>query len=157
MFFVLHVMALLLDMEFSSVDYITKTWIPWNARFIKCFTTILPHFGSTSSSRVEGNHCVMKRYIKISQLDLFSIYKTLKLMLASQFVELSKGLQQEQVKVYHLHNIPLFSQIIKRVSKFALNKILDQLNRLKNNDSVGLCLSSFTGICLLYTSDAADE
>jgi len=132
--------------EQPALNYITHTWLPWKERFVKCFTGKNPHFGTTSSSRGEGSHFVLKRFLNISQLDMLSVYKKIKLMLANQFVELSKHIENDKLKVYHRHSTSIFCQIVKRVSKFALDKIWDQVKLLNSEKDVGDCLGSFTNI-----------
>lgn len=131
--------------EQQALSYISQTWLPWKERFVSCYTGKQPHFGTTSSSRGEGSHFVLKRYLKISQLDIFSVYKRLKLMLANQFVELSKHLEDEKIKVYHRYSDPIFSNIIHHISKFALDKIWNQFQLLSTTDAAtGECLGTFT-------------
>ena len=68
----------------SAIAYIQ--WIPLKKKIVVCYTGRHHNFGTTSSSRGEGSHFVIKRYIQISRLDLLSVYHKLKLMLANQFV-----------------------------------------------------------------------
>ncbi len=95
------------------------------------YTGKQPHFGTTSSSRGEGSHFVLKCYLKIPQLDILSVYKRLKLMLANQFVELSKHLEDKKIKVYHRHSDPIFSNIIHSAVHFGVLLLPSVMGRVK--------------------------
>ncbi len=44
---------------------VNQNWIPYKFLFVSCFVNNYPHFGSTCTSRVEGNHHTLKTYIYI--------------------------------------------------------------------------------------------
>jgi hypothetical protein len=75
---------------------------------VRCFTGNNPHFGTTTSSSGKGSHFILKRFLKIAQLETLSVYKKIKLMLANQFVELSKHIENEKIKVCHGHRTSFF-------------------------------------------------
>jgi hypothetical protein len=53
--------------------YIKSIWIlPYEKKFIKAYTNNYLHFNSTTSSRAEGSHSVLKRYLQVSihELDI---------------------------------------------------------------------------------------
>ena len=62
-------------------DYLNVTWLPHKEKFVGCYINQFPHFGSSSTSRVEGNHHVIKSYVRLGKLDLFVVLKRLSLML----------------------------------------------------------------------------
>ncbi len=59
-----------------------------------CFVHEFPHFGSASTSRVEGNHHVIKLYLCVSTLHLLTLTKRLGFMLANQRVELNIAIEK---------------------------------------------------------------
>jgi hypothetical protein len=59
-----------------------------------CFVDEFSHFGSTSTSRVEGNHHVIKLYLCVSTFHLLTLTKRLGLMLANQRVELNAAIEK---------------------------------------------------------------
>jgi hypothetical protein len=104
-----------------------------------------PHFGNTSSSRVEGNHHVIKTYLNTSTVDLLTVFDKMKLLLANQFVELSRAVETDKLKLSSVHDVPVMSSIVRRISKFALKKIKEQLDFLKEDDGeISVCLGSFS-------------
>lgn len=56
----------------KTLDYISEYWIPHKEKFVSAFTAKYFHIGTVTSSRVEGNHSIIKQYLGTSRLDLFS-------------------------------------------------------------------------------------
>ena len=84
------------------------------------------HFGTTSTSRVEGNHHTIKSYLQLEKLDLLQVIKKLHLMLSNQKAEITKGIENEKIIFSHSHRIDCFKNLIFKVSQYALEKILHQ-------------------------------
>ncbi|KAI9914685.1 hypothetical protein PsorP6_007660 [Peronosclerospora sorghi] len=84
-----------------------------------------PHFGTAATLRGEGNHYVMKQYLKIENADLLMVQNRLKLMLNTQFVEEQK-MEFDKVSVAHNHAAWYMKDILGKVSNFALQKLADQ-------------------------------
>ena len=66
-------------MKFSSdygeywkeIDYLKTTWIdPWSMSLLRYWTNRFLHFGLTVTSRSEGGHAILKKYIGVSTGDL---------------------------------------------------------------------------------------
>ena len=127
------------------LEYIKTYWIPYKEKFLYCFTNIYMHIGSTSTSRVEGNHSVLKSYISISKLNLLEVFKRISLMLLNQAKELKSSIMLEQLKLSHRHRLNIFASINKKVSQFALDKILEQYKYADNNE-ISECTGHFTKI-----------
>ncbi len=47
----------------EGLKHHSQTWLPHTEKFMACFVDEFPHFGSASTSRVEGNHHVIKSYV----------------------------------------------------------------------------------------------
>jgi hypothetical protein len=90
-----------------------------------------PHFGSASTSRVEGNHHIIKSYLHISTLHLLTLTKRLGLMLANQRVELYVAIEKQKQHLAHHFNHHCFKNLIYNVSNFAQGKLLGQLKLAK--------------------------
>ena len=52
----------------NAFHYVESQWMPYVDRFVACFVDCM-HLGQTSTSRVEGNHHVLKSYILTSCLE----------------------------------------------------------------------------------------
>ncbi|KAI9915878.1 hypothetical protein PsorP6_006867 [Peronosclerospora sorghi] len=86
-----------------------------------------PHFGTAATSRGEGNHHVMKQYLKIANTDLLMVQNRLQLMLNTQFVELEQNMEFDKVSVAHNHAEWYMKDILGKVLNFALQKLAEQV------------------------------
>jgi hypothetical protein len=78
----------------AAWQYVNTTWMPHKERFVAYYIDEFPHFGSASTSRVEGNHHVIKSYLHVGTLHLLTLTKRLGLMLANQRVELNVAIEK---------------------------------------------------------------
>ncbi len=68
--------------------------MPHKERFVACYIDEFPHFGSTNTSKVEGNHHVIKSYLRVDTFHLLTLMKQLGFMLANQRVELNVAIEK---------------------------------------------------------------
>jgi hypothetical protein len=111
----------------AAWQYVNTTWMPHKERFVACYIDEFPHFGSASTSRVEGNHHVIKSYLRVGTLHLLTLTKRLGFMLANQRVELNAAIEKQRVHKAHRFGHSYFKDLIYKVSEFALDKLLQQL------------------------------
>jgi hypothetical protein len=78
----------------TAWNYVNNTWLPHKEKFVACFVDKFPHFDSASMSRVEGNHHIIKSYLRINTLHLLTLTKWLGLMLANQHIELNVAIEK---------------------------------------------------------------
>lgn len=127
----------------SVVDYVEKTWIVRKEQFVRCYTDQYLHLGSRSTSRGEGSHFVIKRYINLARCDLLQVFTKLNHLLENQFCELNQHIEDEKLKIMHQHRIPLFEPILQNISRYSLNLLLEQYHlSLKAEESS--CSGCFT-------------
>lgn len=50
----------------GAVDDIKRNWLPLKEKFLSCYIDKYLHLGSTCTSRVEGSHTALKKYLKTS-------------------------------------------------------------------------------------------
>jgi hypothetical protein len=108
-------------------QYVNTTWMPHKERFVACYIKEFPHFGNASTSRVEGNHHIIKSYLRVGTLHLLTLTKRSGLMLANQRVELNAAIEKQKVHKAHRFGHSCFKDLIYKVSNFALDKLLQQL------------------------------
>ena len=77
--------ALLKFQDFSSshpraFSYISENWLTFKEHFVMFYIKNIRHFGSAATSRVEGNHHVLKSYIKLGRLHILEVVKRLTLL-----------------------------------------------------------------------------
>lgn len=71
--------------HYEDVVYIYTTWLePWQTRLCKAYTNEIMHFGTTTTSRVEGTHRVLKANLKCSTGDLMAVVDGIETMLMNQ-------------------------------------------------------------------------
>ena len=51
------------------VDYCKKTWLPYKKYFVDAWTENFTHFGNRVTSRAEGAHSLLKKYLQVSTGD----------------------------------------------------------------------------------------
>jgi hypothetical protein len=57
--------------------YLSRTWWPYNAKFVSAWTNSITHFGCHTTSPVEGTHAKMKTWLDNSGGDLLSVFQSL--------------------------------------------------------------------------------
>ncbi|KAI9913225.1 hypothetical protein PsorP6_006225 [Peronosclerospora sorghi] len=72
------------------------------------------HFGTNSTSRGEGNHFVLKRYLKIANSDLLMVLKNLERLLAARFTDLNADMESEKLVIAHSHKMALCIRLSRR-------------------------------------------
>ncbi|KAI9916286.1 hypothetical protein PsorP6_017957 [Peronosclerospora sorghi] len=72
----------------EAVAYIDKQWTPFKTRFVSAWTNLVLHFNNVNTSRVEGAHSVIKKYIKVSTLDLWDVCRRLEMAMRNAVGEL---------------------------------------------------------------------
>ncbi len=85
----------------TAWQYVNTMWMPHKERFVAYHIDKFPHFGSASTSRVEGNHHVIKLYFRVGTFHLLTLMKQLGLMLANQCVELNAAIEKHRVHKAH--------------------------------------------------------
>jgi len=105
--------------------------MPHKERFVTCYIDDFPHFGNANISRVEGNHHVIKLYLCVGSLHLLTLMKQLGFMLANQHAELNDAIEKQRVHKAHWFGHSYFKDLIYKVSDFALDKFLQQLNHVE--------------------------
>jgi hypothetical protein len=94
--------------------------MPYQVHFVRCFADEHIHLGMRVTSRAEGSHAVIKKYINLAKCDLLTVQQRLNLMLEAQFTELRETIEKKKLRVIHAHRQPIFQNLVQKVSKFAL-------------------------------------
>jgi hypothetical protein len=92
---------------------------------------------------VESAHSILKSYFQVSTGNLKRVLDKVTLLLTNQHAEHATVLDQEQQRSPHDVNIPLFTELIGKVTSFALRKILQQYQRLSSLP-LPQCTNSFS-------------
>lgn len=106
----------------------------WKSRF----------FGNRVSSRAEGAHGKLKKYLQVSTGDFHQVKNKICLAIENEFKEIKVQLSSEKIRVPHKYNISFFKEIINRVSVFATREILKQYEMVKHGTMQPICKGHFT-------------
>ena len=113
------------------LKYIETTWLkPWKESIVRAYADRYLHFGNRATSRVEGGHSILKRYLQISTGDLKHALEKINLMLTNQINEHQVAMAQAKDRTPQRFMVPFLSELIGHVTPFALHKIMDQHNLL---------------------------
>ena len=104
----------------TVMEYVNSTWMPHTDKFVACYINEYLHFGSSSTSRVEGNHHIIKSYIRLGSMDLLVLLTRLTAMLANQTTELNAEIRRQQIIVSHHLKHDVFRHLHPKVTLFAL-------------------------------------
>ena len=96
--------SLLNFQEFSSsypqaFRYISENWLPFKEHFVMYHIKNIRHFGSAATSRVEGNHHVLKSYIKLGRLHILEVVKRITLLWKNQLCNIHKEVERQKLAV----------------------------------------------------------
>src|ERR1700740_910565 len=95
---------------------------------LRVYTKDVLHLDSTTTSRDEGVHGMIKRDLKCQQTT-FSLLRSMERTLTHQHQKVVDEIEQEKVSISVSHRIPLFREVIGKISSTALAKAL----ALRNN------------------------
>lgn len=126
------------------VDYLQTTWIgPHKTRFVAAWINRFMHLGATVTSRVEGAHGRLKRYLGTSTGDLLTVFNSMHEAWENEFVEwrIQRGTERTK-RVGGTLSHPLFDQVHLQISRYALHEINEQLKKVhlsrRSHDAVPL-------------------
>jgi hypothetical protein len=99
---------------------------------VKAWVNQYLHFGNTTTSRVEVIYAVLKEYLKRLDLNIFEVWKTIKLALFNQLTELKSNQAKQQIRTPLELSRALYSSVYGWVSYEALRKVDEQRRLLVN-------------------------
>lgn len=124
------------------INYIHKTWIPFKEKFVYAWTKKNLHFGNHVTSRVEGAHSKLKKYLQVSTGDLRGVKDKICLAIDNEFQEIKTQLSHKKIRIPHKFRIPLFNQLVGNVSLYALKEPFEQYE-LAISDISSTCKGNF--------------
>jgi len=131
----------------KAVDYINDTWIIHKEKFASPWVDQHMHLGNKTTSRVEGCHAVMKKYIQVSTGNLWTAHGRIIQLNRHQYDEWQAQNAREKIRILHFSKSELYRNVVGKISHFAMKAIKDQENiyldsRSKNSSSE--CTQVFT-------------
>ncbi|KAF7140654.1 hypothetical protein RHSIM_Rhsim06G0076500 [Rhododendron simsii] len=114
-------------------NYIKNTWLPFKEKFVKTWTGNHLHFGNRVTSRAEGAHAMLKRYLTVSTGNFHEVREKICLAIENQHNEIETKIASKKLRVIHKFRIPMFKELITHVSIFALSELLKQYELLTSS------------------------
>ncbi|KAI9910080.1 hypothetical protein PsorP6_011085 [Peronosclerospora sorghi] len=117
----------------TAVEYLRKTCIDpfFKEKFIVAWTNKVTHFGHSVTSRGEGGHGRLKKYLGTSRLDLIQCCKRIKQSMENFLTDYRAELANDRMQIpLFAHPSPrsdILQNVTKAISNFALKKINDQV------------------------------
>ncbi|KAI8568648.1 hypothetical protein RHMOL_Rhmol02G0216800 [Rhododendron molle] len=124
-------------------NYIQNTWLPFKEKFVKAWTGNHLHFGNRVTSRAEGAHAMLKRYLSVSTGNFHEVREKICLAIENQHNEIKTKIASEKLLVIHKFRIPMFKELVTHVSIFALSELLKQYE-LAASSLLDPCRSQFS-------------
>ncbi|RYC77271.1 hypothetical protein BFJ63_vAg19855, partial [Fusarium oxysporum f. sp. narcissi] len=83
----------------EEVKYIKTNWLDqYKEKLVKAWVNQHPHFDNVVTSRVEGIHWLLKSHLKVSTLDLFEAWRSIKHALLNQLAELKSNQAKQKIR-----------------------------------------------------------
>lgn len=113
-------------------DYLQTTWLHRSKKFVTLFTSSTPHFGNSSTSRVEGSHFRAKRFLEGQNNNFLTCFNSFKRFEEHQMNKIAVLVGIEMTKT--LQGMPpFFKELNGVISHFALKKLKSQYNLLPDS------------------------
>ncbi|XP_021840674.2 protein FAR1-RELATED SEQUENCE 5-like [Spinacia oleracea] len=125
------------------IDYISSTWIPVKKKFVSVWTEKILHFGNRASSRAEGAHAKLKKYLHVSTGNIRQVKNKICLAIDNEFQEIKTQVESEKLRVPHKYNVPYFKDLMNKVSIFALKKLYKQYEMASLGTLKAQCTGNF--------------
>lgn len=142
----------------NILDYLEKTWIYRVNKFVLLFTSQTPHFGNSSTSRVEGGHYGLKSFLEGRNNDFLTCFNAFKRHGQHQYTEITilNGIEKGKT----LQDVPPFLKDLNgKISHFAIKMIWEQYALISHSQTSNRpCLNTFrTAWGLPCSHDIAHE
>jgi hypothetical protein len=111
----------------AALRYVKQTWLTYKEMFIRAWIGQYLHLGNWATSRVEGSHAMLKKYIGGSTGNILFVFERINNALEAQHYTLSSDLAEDQIKTLNFCSHFLYSHIIKRTSRYSLRLIMSKL------------------------------
>ena len=128
--------------------YLESNVLLHREKFVVAWTRKWLHLGNAATSRVEGAHATMKRWIGSSTADILTVFEMVEKSIVAQVNAIDAGLAQDRIFTPVFANRGLFINLVRRVSRYAITLLVEQHQRVKRvtKDAPLLpCTNTFTG------------
>lgn len=110
----------------------TQNWLkPYRDMFVNAWTNQTPNFGQRTTNRVESQHSNLKRYLRTSHNTLATLVGFVDKMVQSQEENMNHGFETSLIKTMNHHKIPIFYDLLGKVSHKALDFLVEERDRIQ--------------------------
>lgn len=121
------------------------TYLPYRRQFVKCYINQVLHFDTTTTSRAEGGHAILKRQLGSSHGDLKIVVNAISLLLTNELHDHILAVNEAKMRVSLRLRKSIFQRISSYVSPHALRKVLEQYSLVVDKPTVlQSCIDAFT-------------
>jgi len=107
------------------------TWLcPYKEKFVKAWKDKVMHLGNITSNRVVAAHWSLKRILENTLGDLCFCWDLINKMIILQHNAIKASFQKSLHVVRHRFNVTEYKKLLGFVSKYALNFIVEELDRV---------------------------
>jgi hypothetical protein len=106
--------------QLRAVQYVLS-WMQYKTYFVSAYVDKVPHFESSSSSRVEGAHSALKQRLQVSTGDMMTVVERVLQFLTDQYQEIDTTISQQKEQRNPIHSNMFYDQVCK-ASYFHLIK-----------------------------------
>ena len=126
----------------QCVQYLSQTWITHKQKFVDVWIDSYLNLGEKATSRCEGTHATLKKYIKVYTGILLAVYEHLSFASVTQRDHINAAISAQRVVIQHEVAVnPISTNIRCQIAHRALS--LADKQRLKIHDDRSICTRSF--------------
>lgn len=115
------------------LDYLRETWInPYSQNILSMHTDVLPHFGTHTTNRTEGEHNRLKKALGSASSTFDTIFKKAHKIFDIQLKNIKQGMNRSKTRFpIDLRTCNLYHNILTKVSTEALRIIRQERGRIQ--------------------------
>ncbi|CAG8787707.1 23313_t:CDS:2 [Dentiscutata erythropus] len=119
----------------EKVESYIQTWMKDSKLWILAYTKQFCHMGISTTGRSESSHSIFKRAIETAS-DLESVFRQIDQVMRLQHLKsaIRMGSNKVAIDPFTLRN-PIFSELIGKVSTWAINQIKKTIQKKKDTDN----------------------
>ena len=124
------------------LSYVSSSWLPFKTHFISVWTNKYSHFGNSTTSRIEGGHSYLKRFIQSSTGNLTTVLEQITLAHENEMAIYRRLASEQRMKT--ISGLPkIFSEVSNIISHHALRQTALELQKGPENPT---CTRTYTQI-----------
>jgi hypothetical protein len=120
----------------QAINYEKNTWLVHKEKFVSTYADRVLHFGSKTTSRVEGANSVLKMLPLASVGDLATFHFRSTLAIKNHKQELVTLELLERSTVLPFATTELFKHLNEKVTHFALKRIFESVKKCKTCEEI---------------------